>query len=123
MPVNLAAPTTINGKVATLDLTTTAATLLLSNASGSGKMLRVVSVFLTNVDGVSAADVTLSYYSAASLGGTATQILSTVAVPADSSLVALDRSTALYLDENSSLGVTAGTANDLKVVCVYEEIS
>jgi len=27
------------------------------------------------------------------------------------------------LEENTSLGATAGTANDLKVVCSYEDIS
>jgi hypothetical protein len=120
---NLASPTTITGKVATVSLTTTSATSVLSNAAASNKCLRVVSLIVSNVDGSSAADVTINYYSAAALGGTATEIASTVSVPADASLVVIDRSTALYLEEDRSLGATAGTASDLKVVCVYEEIS
>lgn len=120
---NLASPTTITGKVATASLTTTNATSVLSNAASSGKCLRVVSLIISNVDGTSAADITVNYYSAAALGGTATEIASTVSVPADASLVVIDRSTALYLEEDRSLGATAGSASDLKVVCVYEEIA
>lgn len=120
---NLASPTTITGKVATVSLTTTNATSVLSNAASSGKCLRVVSLIVSNVDGTNAADITINYYSAAALGGTATEIASTVAVPADASLVVIDRSTALYLEEDRSLGATAGSASDLKVVCVYEEIA
>lgn len=120
---NLASPTTITGKVATVSLTTTSATSVLSNASASNKCLRVVSLIVSNVDGTNSANITINYYSAAALGGTATEIASTVSVPADASLVIIDRSTALYLEEDRSLGATAGTASDLKVVCVYEEIS
>lgn len=120
---NLASPTSITGKVATVSLTTTNATSVLSNAASSNKCLRVVSLIVSNVDGTSACDITINYYSAASLGGTATEIVRTVAVPADASLVVIDRSTALYLEEDRSLGATAAVASDLKVVCVYEEIA
>lgn len=120
---NLASPTTITGKVATVSLTSTSATSVLSNAASSNKCLRVVSLIVSNVDGTNPADITINYYSAAALGGTATEIASTVSVPADASMVVIDRSTALYLEEDRSLGATAGTASDLKVVCVYEEIS
>lgn len=120
---NLLSPTTITGKVATASLTTTSATSVLSNAAASNKCLRVVSLIVSNVDGTSAANITINYYSAAALGGTATEIASTVSVPADASLVVIDRSTALYLEEDRSIGATAGSASDLKVVCVYEEIS
>lgn len=120
---NLANPTSITGKVATVSLTTTSATSVLSNAASSNKCLRVVSLIVSNVDGTNPCDITINYYSAASIGGTATQLVSTVSVPADSSLVAIDRSTALYLEEDRSIGATAGTASDLKIVCVYEEIA
>lgn len=120
---NLASPTSITGKVATASLTTTNATSVLSNAASSNKCLRVVSLIVSNVDGANACDITINYYSAASLGGTATQIVNTVSVPADASLVVIDRSTALYLEEDRSLGATAAVASDLKVVCVYEEIA
>ena len=120
---NLISPTTITGKSVTVDLTTTSATSILSNAASSGKVLKINSLYIANVDGTSAAEITINYYSAAALGGTATQICSTVAVPADATLVVVDKDAYIYLEENTSLGATAGTANDLKVVCSYEDIS
>ena len=120
---NLLSPTTITGKSVTVDLTTTSATSILSNAASSGKVLKINSLYVANVDGTSAAEITINYYSAAALGGTATQICSTVAVPADATLVVIDKDAYIYLEENTSLGATAGTANDLKVVCSYEDIS
>ena len=120
---NLVSPTTINGKTVTVDLSTTSATSILSNAASSGKVLKVNALYVANVDGTSAAEITINYYSAAALGGTATQIASTVVVPADATLVVIDKDAYIYLEENTSLGATAGTASDLKVVCSYEDIS
>jgi hypothetical protein len=80
-------------------------------------------LIVSNVDGTNAADITINYYSAAALGGTATQIVSTVSVPADSSLVVIDKNTSFYLEEDKSIGATAGSANDLKVLISYEDIS
>jgi hypothetical protein len=62
-------------------------------------------------------------HSAASGGGTAYSLVATVSVGADSSLVALDKNTAIYLEEDRSITATAGTANDLEVIVSYEEIS
>lgn len=120
---NLLSPTTINGKTVTVDLSTTSATSILSNAASSGKALKVNALYVSNVDGASAADITINYYSAAALGGTATQIASTISVPADATLVVIDKDAYIYLEENTSLGATAGTASDLKIVCSYEDIS
>jgi hypothetical protein len=78
---------------------------------------------VSNVDGTSAADITIAVYSEDDIGGTATELVSTVSVPADASLVVIDKNTSLYLEEDMSIGATAGTANDLKVVVSYEEIS
>jgi hypothetical protein len=120
---NLLSPTTINGKTVTVDLSSTSATSILSNASSSGKVLKINSLYVANVDGTVNAEITINYYSAAALGGTATQIVSTVVVPADATLVVIDKDAYIYLEENTSLGATAGTASDLKVVCSYEDIS
>ena len=123
MAVNLVSPTTINGKTVTVDLSTTSATSILSNGVSSGLVLKINALYVANVDGTSAAEITINYYPAAALGGTATQIASTVVVPADSTLVVIDKDAYIYLEENTSLGATAGTANDLKIVCSYEEIA
>ena len=120
---NLLSPTTIVGKTVTVDLSTTSATSILSNAAPSGKVLKINALYVANVDGTSNAEITINYYSAASLGGTATPIASTVTVPADATLVVIDKDAYVYLEENTSLGATAGTASDLKIVCSYEDIS
>ena len=120
---NIVDVTTITGKSAVVDLTTTAATAVVSNAAASGKVFKINSLVVSNVDGTNAADITVSYYSEDDIGGTATQIVSTVSVPADASLIVIDKNTSIYLEEDRSIGATASAANDLKVVVSYEEIS
>ena len=120
---NIVNVTTITGKSAVVDLTTTSATAVVSNAAASGKVFKINSLVVSNVDGTNAADITVSFFSAAAIGGTATEIVSTVSVPSDASLVVIDKNTSIYLEEDRSLGATAGAANDLKVIVSYEEIS
>lgn len=120
---NIVNVTAIYGKSAVVDLTTTNATLVVENTAASGKVLKINSLVVANVDGTNAADITISFYSEDNIGGTATQIVSTVSVPADSSLVVIDKNTSIYLEEDKSIGATAGSASDLKVLISYEEIS
>ena len=120
---NIVNVTTITGKSNVVSLTTTSATAVVSNAASSGKVFKINSLVVSNVDGTNAADITISYYSEDDIGGTATEIVSTVSVPADASLIVIDKNTSLYLEEDRSIGATAGSASDLKVVVSYEEIS
>lgn len=120
---NIVNVTTITGKSNVVSLTTTSATAVVSNAASSGKVFKINSLVVSNVDGTNAADITISLYSQDDIGGTATEIVSTVSVPADASLVVIDKNTSIYLEEDRSIGATAGAANDLKVIVSYEEIS
>ena len=120
---NIVNVSTIIGKTAKVVLSSTSQTTLVSNAASSGKVFKINMVQVANVDGTNACDVTVDVHSAASGGGTAYSLVSTVSVAADSSLVALDKNTAIYLEENTSITATAGTANDLEVLVSYEEIS
>ena len=120
---NIVNVTTITGKSAVVSLTTTSATAVVSNAASSGKVFKINSLVVSNVDGTNAADITVSYYSEDDIGGTATEIVSTISVPADATLVVIDKNTSIYLEEDRSIGATAGTASDLKVLVSYEEIS
>jgi hypothetical protein len=119
---NLASPTSITGKTAYLDLTSTSETDLLVNAASSGKALRVTFLSLCNVDGSASVDATLRIYSAAS-GGTGYEIVSTMTVPADATVTPLGRDLSLWLEEDRRLTVTASAADDLVVVCSYEEVA
>ena len=120
---NIVNVTTITGKSAVVSLTTTSATAVVSNAASSGKVFKINSLVVSNVDGTNAADITVSYYGEDDIGGTATEIVSTISVPADATLVVIDKNTSIYLEEDRSIGATAGAANDLKVLVSYEEIS
>ena len=101
----------------------TSATQLASNAASSGKVFKINSIVIANIDGTSAADITVNIYSAAALGGTAIAIASTISVPADASLIVTDKTTSFYLLENQSIGAIAGAANDLVATISFEEIT
>lgn len=118
--VNLAA---IYGNNASVSLTTTNATLIVENVAASGKVYKINMITVANVDGTNACDITVSKYSEDNIGGTAYPIVSTISVPADATLIVLDKTTALYLKEDESIGATAGTASDLVVTCSWEEIN
>lgn len=118
--VNVAA---IYGNNSSTSLSTTSATAIVNNAASSGKVYKVNMITVANIDGTNAADITINKYSQDDLGGTAYAIVSTVSVPADATLIVLDKTTALYLKEDESIGATAGTANDLVVTASWEEIN
>lgn len=120
---NMLSASTITGKTATVSLTTTSATEVLSNADASGKVFKVNTLIVSNVDGSAAADVTIAYYSEDNIGGTATEIIQLATVSAKQNLTVLDKNTCIYLEENRSIGATASAANDLKVIVSYEEIA
>lgn len=120
---NIVNVSTITGKTAVVDLTSTNATAVVSNPVSSGKVFKINSLYVSNVDGTNNAEITISIYSQDDIGGTATEICKTVIVPADGTLVVIDKNSSVYLEEDKSIGATAGAANDLKVVCSYEEIS
>lgn len=118
--VNVAA---IYGNNSSTSLSTTNATAIVNNAASSGKVFKVNMITVANVDGSAAADITINKYSQDDLGGTAYAIVSTVSVPADATLIVLDKTTSIYLKEDESIGATAGTASDLVVTASWEEIN
>ena len=120
---NIVNVATIYGNTSSTDLSTTSATSIVNNAAGSGTVLKINSIVVANVNGTSAADITINVYSQDDLGGTAYALASTIAVPADASLIVVDKSTSFYLLEDQSIGATAGTAGDLVVTASWEQIS
>jgi hypothetical protein len=120
---NIVNVSTITGKAATIALSTTSATVLVSNTASSSKVFKINMIQVSNVDGTNAADVTVDVHSAASGGGTAYSLASTISIPADASLIVVDKNTSIYLEEDRSITATAGTGGDLEVIVSYEEIS
>ena len=121
---NIVNVTTIYGNSSQTSLTTTSVTSLVSNAASSNKVYKINSIVVANVDGTSAADITINIYSNATAGsGSAFAIASTISVPADATLIVTDKTTSFYLLENQSIGAIAGTASDLVVTASWEEIN
>jgi hypothetical protein len=120
---NIVNVATIYGNTSSTALSTTSATSIVNNAAASGTVLKINSIVVANVDGTSAADITINVYSQDDLGGTAYALASTIAVPADASLIVVDKSTSFYLLEDQSIGAVAGTAGDLVVTASWEQIS
>lgn len=127
---NIASLTTITGKTTYLTPGGTTAVVLLPNAASSNKVFKINQIVVANVDGTNAVDCTVSVYTngavaqgSAPSGGTAFPIASTISVPADASLVVVDKTTAIYLEENTSIVVTSGTASKLTFSVSYEDMS
>ena len=120
---NIVSVTTIYGKTAYLTPSDTSANVLLANSASSGKVLKINQIVAANVDGTNAVDVSVAVNTAAAGSGTSYPIVSTVAVPADASLIVVDKTTAIYLEEDKSIVVTSGTADKIAYTISYEEIS
>jgi DNA/RNA endonuclease YhcR with UshA esterase domain len=123
---NIVNVTTILGNTSTNLISSTAdpfATAIVSNTAASGKVYKINSIVVANVDGSSAAEITIKIFSEDDLGGTGTAIASTISVPADATLIVTDKTTSFYLLEDKSIGATASAANDLVVTCSWEEIN
>ena len=127
---NIVNVTTIYGKTTYFTPSGTSAVVLLPNAAASGKVLKINQIVAANVNGTAAVDTTVSLYTngavaqgSAPSGGTAYPIVSTVSVPADASLIVTDKTTAIYLEEGTSITVTSGTASGITYSISYEDIT
>lgn len=120
---NIVAVSSILGKTVANSLTTTNNTTLVSNGITSNTIIKINSVIVSNVDGTNAVNVSVFHNNAAGGAGTNFELASTISVPANASLIVVDKSTSIYLEENTSLTVTAGTASKLKTIVSYEIIS
>ena len=116
---NIVNVATITGKTTGAALGTTLTTSLLANSASSGKVFKVNTIIVTNVDGTNSANVTLDYYN----GTTGYKIANVIAVPGGSTVIVIDKSSSIYLEEGDSIRGGASAANDLEVVISYEEIS
>lgn len=115
---NLKAPTSITGKTARYAVTTTLAAAL-SNAASSGKVLKINSIFCANVDGLNAADISVSIYD----GTNDRYLAKTITVPADATQILSTKETYFYLEEGDSLRALASVNGDLELIIGYEEIA
>jgi|TARA_B110000971_G_scaffold193132_1_gene205864 hypothetical protein len=117
---NLVNVATITAKSVQAALTTTLTTEILANAGSSGKVFKINNIIVANIDGSNAADLSVAITKS---GGDPIKIASTISVPADATLVVIDKNTALYLEEGDNIEAGAGAASDLTITINYEELS
>jgi hypothetical protein len=120
---NIVNVTTLTGNTTYLTPGNTTANTLLSNAASSGLVYKINQIVCANVNGSSAVNATVAINSLAAGAGTNYPIISTISVPASASVIAVDKTTAVYLMENQSIVVTSGTSSGITYTISYESIA
>jgi hypothetical protein len=120
---NIVQVTSILGKADELIPANATSNVLLANNTGSNTVLKINQIVAANVDGSSAVATTVAINSTAAGGGTSFPIVSTVNVPADATLIVVDKTTAIYLEENKSITVQSGTSSKIAYTISYEIIA
>ena len=98
---------------------------VLTNASASGKVLKINSLVATAIGDTTGVTVQLFNSASVSTGAGATvSLATTMTVPLYSSLAVIDKTNSIYLQENEQIGVYAQVnAGTIDLVCSYEDIS
>ena len=121
---NIVSVNSIFGNTTGFLLTTVLTNVLLANATASGKVFKIESIMVANVDGTNAADVTIDFHTAANgTAGSSFALAATISVPADATLNLVDKNSTFYLMENQSIIGGASANSDLEVIIAYEDIS
>lgn len=115
---NIVSVTTITAKTQGATLGTSSADVVI-NSAASGKVFKVNTILLANKTAATVeASVTFE-----DSGGSSYKIVHNVDVPAEGTIIALDRNSVLYLEEGDSVAGSAGTGSAIDIIVSYEEIS
>lgn len=115
---NISSSGSFFGRSNGLALTTSAQNI--TGTVASNRVYKVNSLIIANVNGTSAADVTVTWFD--SSAGTSYNLAFTIAVPADATLVVISKDTQIYLEEGDSISVTASANSVLHGTVSFEEI-
>ena len=120
---NIVNVSTITGLTTYKTLANGTETVILNAPVSTNEVIKVNNVVVANTTSTSV-NATVSYRSAAAGAGTAFKIANSTPISAYSTLVLIDKSSSIYLEENTSLTVTSSSASGLlDIVCSYEKIS
>ena len=114
---NIVSLSDIRGKTNVANVTIPGSTLV-SNPAASNTVYKISSLYISNIDGVASADVVVRL----ERGGAGYPIANTIAVPADATLLVIDKNSGVYLEEGDSIYVAASANGDLVAVASYEEL-
>lgn len=115
---NIVNVTSIYGKTSVQAPTTTPTDIVI-NAAASSTIVKINSLVVANINGTSAATITASLYR----GAVEYKVAHVISVPAGATLVVLDKTSQIYLEEGDSLRLTASVNSYLSAVCSYEIIA
>lgn len=119
---NIVNVTSIYGNTSYLIPSTTSATVWTALTPSAGTVNKIDNIVASNVT-ASAVAVTVSINSATAGGGTAYRIAYQISVPANASLIIVDKTTAIYVGESQSIVVTVGTGSAIELTAAYEAIT
>jgi len=130
---NIAALTSIYGNTAYVVPSTTSATTswtyngttsLTGLTPAAGTVNKITGLIVSNTTG-SPATATVGVGNNATFGSATVigYLAYQISVPANASLIVVDKTTDLYITENQSVGVTSGTGSALTYTAVFEAIT
>jgi hypothetical protein len=123
---NIVSVTDIRGKSNVANITTVSSSVIV-NAVNSGKVFKINTLIISNVDGNNSGNVSVELFkfgaqnTSTGSGNATYAIANTVTVPARSSLDILAKS--LYLEEGDQIKVKGDANNRLHFISSFEEIS
>lgn len=117
---NIVNVTTITGRTVANTPPVTTSITLLNNPANSGQVFKINNVTVSNPDATIPYGAGVFYVSNTNLSFA---LANNITVPGGSTLVALDKSTSIYLEEGTSINISSNAANKLAFVCSFEIIS
>lgn len=114
---------TPTGITATAAWTYNGTTALTGLTPAAGTVNKINSILISNTTG-SATNVSIAIANNPTFAsGNPFYIVYQIAVPANATLIALDKTTPIYVTENQSVGVTIATANALDIIANFEVVT
>lgn len=119
---NIVNVSSIYGSTSYLIPSTTSATTWTALTPSAGTVNKINTIVAANVTGSNVA-VTVAINSAAAGAGTNYRISYQISVPANASLIVVDKSTSIYVGEAQSIVVTVGTGSAIELTSSFEAIT
>ena len=115
---NIMGLTTVTCKSSQLLLTTSNQDLV-TNAASSGQAFKVTSLYVANIHATATATVTVTLNKA----GSPLVLLNATEIPANFTLVVIDKESPINLEENDKIQVLSSAASSLNAFASYEVMS
>ena len=123
---NIVDVTTILGNTSSISANTgngVQSTVLVNNPASSGEIYKINTILATSVNTTSAVEATVVLYHQDNLESSPRHIAHKISVPAQSTLIVMDKSTSIYLKEDMSIGANASSNDSIIFHASWEEIS